>query len=229
MTEYPELVNPAIVEFAERIHGVARAGLNPRIVVEAAARLADEVGLDRLTLAMVAQRLGVAPPSLYKHVRGLDALLQKLSALATTELAAEISAAAAGRAGTDALRAVAVTYREYARRHPGRYPATQRVPDPHDPEHVAAGDRIVGTIYAALRGYGLDGDDAVDATRMARSALHGFLTLQHAGGFGPPREIDRSFARLVTVLDVAFRAQAQCRTARCGPAALAGASSVPAQ
>ena len=64
-----------------------------------------ETALDRLTLAMIAQRLGVALPSLYKHVRGLDALLQKLSALATAELAADLSAAAAGRARLDAVRA----------------------------------------------------------------------------------------------------------------------------
>ncbi|MEV1143797.1 TetR family transcriptional regulator, partial [Micromonospora sp. NPDC049799] len=51
-----------------------RAGLTPQTVVRAAADLADEVGLDRLTLAAVAARLGVALPSLYKHVRGADAL-----------------------------------------------------------------------------------------------------------------------------------------------------------
>lgn len=183
-----------------------RAGLTPKIVVEEAARLADEVGLDRLTLAMLAQRLGVALPSLYKHVRGLDALLQKLSALATAELAAEVSAAAAGRARTDAVRSVAAAYRDYARRHPGRYPATQRVPDPDDPEHVVAGERAVGTIYAVLRGYGLSGDDTVDATRALRSALHGFIALESAGGFGLPQDIDRSFAQLVEALDIAFRA-----------------------
>jgi AcrR family transcriptional regulator len=183
---------------------VPRAGLNTRIVVEEAARIADEVGLDRLTLAMIAQRLGVALPSLYKHVRGLDALLQKLSALATAEVAADLSAAAAGRARGDAVRAVAAAYRDYAHRHPGRYPATQRVPDPDDPEHVAAGERAVGTIFAVLVGYGLAGDDAVDATRVLRSALHGFVVLEGGGGFGLPRDVDRSFDRLVNAMDVAF-------------------------
>ncbi|MDX6207750.1 MAG: hypothetical protein QOE24_141, partial [Frankiales bacterium] len=49
--------------------------------------IVDEHGLEALTLAAVAQRAGVAPPSLYKHVRSLDALLQKVSAVATAELA----------------------------------------------------------------------------------------------------------------------------------------------
>jgi len=167
--------------------------------------LADEVGYDRLTLAALASRLGVALPSLYKHVKGVDDLHQKLSVLATAEVATELIAAAAGRAGGDALRAVATAFREYARRHPGRYPATQRAPDPADPEHVAAAERAVGAVYAILRGYDLTGDAAVDATRMFRAAVHGFITLEAAGGFGLPRDIDRSFDQLVAALDTAYR------------------------
>jgi len=183
---------------------VPRAGLTPAIVVDEAARLADEVGLDRLTLATLAQRLGVALPSLYKHVRGLDALLQKVSALATAELAAVLAEAAAGRSRGDAVRSAAAAYRSYAHQFPGRYQAGQRVPDPSDPAHVAAGERGVGTLFAVLRGYGLDGDDAVDATRALRSALHGFVVLESGGGFGLPRDIDRSFDRMVAVLDAGF-------------------------
>ncbi|MGI5524129.1 TetR/AcrR family transcriptional regulator [Micromonospora sp. CA-259024] len=182
-----------------------RVGLNQQAVVREAARLADEVGYQQLTLAALAGRLGVALPSLYKHVRGADALAQKLSALATAELATELTTAAAGRAGGDALRAIADAYRDYAHRHPGRYPATQRVPDPADPEHVEAGERAVGAIVAVLRGYGLTGDDAVDATRALRSALHGFVALEAAGGFGLPREVDRSYHQLVASMDIAFR------------------------
>lgn len=182
-----------------------RAGLNQQIVVREAARLADEVGWPRLTLAALAARLGVALPSLYKHVRNADALAQKVSALATAELAAELTTAAAGRAGTDALRAVAAAYRSYALRHPGRYPATQQVPDPADPEHVTAGERAVGAIYAILHGYGITGDDAVDAARGVRSALHGFVSLEAAGGFDLPRDVGRSYDHLIEALDVALR------------------------
>ena len=186
-----------------------RAGLSTAGVVAGAAAIADEVGLDRLTLAMVAKRFGVALPSLYKHVGGLDALLQKVSALAVAELAEELVAAAAGLAGADALRAMASAQRAYAKRHPGRYPAAQRVPDPADPAHVAAGEKAVGVSFAVLRGYGLDGDDLIDATRAVRSAIHGFVTLEIAGGFGLPRDIDRSFDRLVDMLHEGNRVAAE--------------------
>ena len=182
-----------------------RAGLTPAIVVEEAGRLADEVGLDRLTLAAVAARLGVALPSLYKHIRGLDALLQQIAANATAELAGLLADAAAGRSGTAALVALADAYRAYAREHPGRSTAAQRVPDPTDPEHVAAGERVVGVIFAVLGGYGLVGDDVVDATRALRAALYGFVVLEHSGGFGLPQDVDRTFARLVAAFDLALR------------------------
>ncbi|MFE0527971.1 TetR/AcrR family transcriptional regulator [Micromonospora parva] len=182
-----------------------RVGLNQQTVVREAARLADEVGFGQLTLAALASRLGVALPSLYKHVRGADALAQKLAALATAELATEMTTAAVGRSGGDALHAMADAYRGYAHRHPGRYPATQRVPDPADPEHVEAGERAVGAVVAVLRGYGLTGDDAVDATRALRSALHGFVTLEAAGGFGLPRDVNRSYQQLIASMDISFR------------------------
>ncbi|GIJ29351.1 transcriptional regulator [Micromonospora qiuiae] len=184
---------------------MARAGLNPQVVVRAAAQLADEVGYEKLTLAALASRLGVALPSLYKHIKGADALAQKLSALATAEIADEMMTAAAGRSGADALRAVAVAYRSYARRHPGRYPTSQRVPDPADPEHLAAGERAVGVVYAILQGYGIDGAAAVDAVRMFRAAVHGFVSLEATGGFGLPREVDRSFDQMIAALDIALR------------------------
>ena len=44
-----------------------RAGLTPQRVVVEAEELADLVGLNRLTLAELAARLGVRLPSLYKH------------------------------------------------------------------------------------------------------------------------------------------------------------------
>lgn len=181
-----------------------RAGLNRRLVVEEAARLADEVGLANVTLAALAGRLGVTIPSLYKHVRGLDHVRQQVAALAAAELADDLAAAAVGLSGGDALRALAAAVRGYARRHPGRYPAAQLAPDPADPDHRAAADRAVATIGAALRGYGLTGDDAIDAIRTLRAGLHGFLLLESGGGFGLPQDVDRSFDALVAGLDRAL-------------------------
>ena len=182
-----------------------RPRLSTASVVNAALELVDEQGPGALTLAAIARHTGVATPSLYKHVRSVEALQQKVSARVTAELANALSAAVAGRSGEDAFRCLAQAYRDYALSHPGRYPLTQRVPDAQDPEHLAAGERAVQAVFAALRGYGLLGDNAIDATRVARSALHGFVSLEIDGGFGLPRDIGRSFECCVSALNVSLR------------------------
>src|SRR4051812_50138602 len=112
-----------------------------------------------------------------------------------------MSAAAIGRAGGEALRAVAAAYRDYGRRHPGRYAATVRAPAADDAEHTAAAETVLRVVLAVLAGYGLAGDDAVDATRALRPAVRGFGALEAGGGFGMPLDVGRSYARLVDGFD----------------------------
>ncbi|MDO8213847.1 TetR-like C-terminal domain-containing protein [Conexibacter sp. CPCC 206217] len=180
---------------------MARAGLTPAAVVDAAAALADADGLDALTLARLAAALGVRTPSLYSHVGGLDDLRRRLGARGAAELAEVVGGAAVGKARGDALRAAADAYRAYALAHPGTYLALQQPPDPDDPDAVAAGSAAVGVFAALLSGYGLEGSDAIHAIRGVRSALHGFVAIETSGGFGMAEEVDESFARLVALLD----------------------------
>lgn len=51
-----------------------RAGLDTQTLVLAAAELADEYGMEGVTLALLAAKLGVRSPSLYNHVNGLKEL-----------------------------------------------------------------------------------------------------------------------------------------------------------
>jgi AcrR family transcriptional regulator len=178
-----------------------RAGLDAQAVVVAAAELADADGLEHVTLAGLASRLGVRAPSLYAHIGGLADLRQRIAARGAFELTAELQAAAAGRAGGDALLAIANAYRAYALAHPGTYEALQRAPELNDPDSEAAARRLVDVVLAVLRGYGLEGDNAIHGVRIVRAALHGFVTLEAVGGFGLPLPIDESFERLVAALD----------------------------
>lgn len=177
-----------------------RAGLNRARVVDEAVAVSDEVGFDRLSLAAVADRVGVRLPSLYKHIDGLDALRRDVTVRALEDLAAALAPATTGRSGEEALRALAAAYRRFGQQHPGRYGATVRAPAPGDEPHAAAAEEVLRPVLEVLAGYGLEEDDAVDAARTLRAALHGFVSLEAAGGFGLPRDVSRSFDRLVDVL-----------------------------
>jgi len=183
---------------------VARAGLSEDRVVVEAERIADEVGLSRLTLAALAESLGVRQPSLYKHIDGMDALQRSIAVRAKTELGEVLGRAAVGKAGDDAIRALSTAYRRWALEHPGRYSATVRAPQPGDTDDEAASAAVVGVVFDVLAGYDLHGIDAIDATRALRSMLHGFIALESSGGFGLPVDVDRSFERLVDGLVVAL-------------------------
>lgn len=174
-----------------------RVGLTPGLVAAEAAALSDERGFDELSLAAVAKRFGVAPPSLYKHVDGLAGLRREVSLLAVTELGDRLQGAAVGLSGPEAVRAIFTAYRSYAHEHPGGYTATQRAPDPSDSEAYATFARPVEVIAAVLRGFDIPEGQMVHTIRALRSAVHGFIDLEAQGGFRMPENIDESYDVLV--------------------------------
>ena len=177
-----------------------RMGLDPARVVDAAAGIADAEGLEAVTLTRVAGELGVRSPSLYNHVDGRSDLLRAIAVLSVRELAAALREATVGRSGADALEAAAHAYRAYAHAHAGRYAATLAAPTRGDEEHRAAATEAVDVMLAVLREWDLDDDDAVHVVRAFRSALHGFVAIEAAEGFGMDVDVEVSFDRLVATL-----------------------------
>jgi AcrR family transcriptional regulator len=173
-----------------------KAGLTRAAVLDAAAVLADEQGFEALTLTALATRLGVTTPTLYYYFPGLPGLRRELALLSLRAQEEAFGRAVMGRAGPDALRALADTYRAYVKAHPGLYATSVRAAG-HDDELGAAQTRVVEIALRALAACTLSADDAIHAVRMLRSIVHGFATLELAGGFGLPQEVDETFRRLV--------------------------------
>jgi AcrR family transcriptional regulator len=179
-----------------------RAGLASASLTEAGAQLADEIGFDRLSMGLLAERLGVKTPSLYKHVGSLADLAHRIGVLAMTEVGDALRDATQGRAGRDALTAAAQALRTYVKQHPGRYAAgnAARPTGPDDPL-IGASARVLDSLSAALRGYQLDPSQEIHALRMLRSALHGFATLEVADGFQIDVDVDDSFNWMINLID----------------------------
>src|SRR3954470_5810058 len=113
-----------------------RSGLTAPSVTEAGADLVDEIGFDQLSMGLLAERLGVKTPALYKHVTSQADLAHRIAVLAMAEFADAIRDAIQGRAGRDALAAGAQAMRIYVREHTGRYAAgdaASRTTGPDDP------------------------------------------------------------------------------------------------
>ena len=174
-----------------------RAGLGTAAVVECAAQMLDERSSDGLNLAALAESLGVRVPSLYKHIDGMPGLRRGIMIRAKSNLAHTLGQAAIGRSRDDAITRMSFAYRRWALEHPGQYPMTMHAPIPGDDEDLRVSSSVADVIYNVLAGYDLRDDDAVDATRFLRSALHGFVALETGGGFELPVDLERSYVRLV--------------------------------
>jgi len=171
-------------------------------VVKAAADLINAEGFEALTLNRLAQRLGIRTPSLYNHVDGLHDLYRELALLNVRILGARLGSAAIGKSGPEALMEVAQAYRAYIKEFPGLYMASLRAAGtqvPVDVELQAAEDQVVKVAMAVVASIGLSEEDGLHAVRGLRSIVHGFATLEVAGGFGLPLDRDESFRRLVNL------------------------------
>lgn len=184
-----------------------RAGLTTGQVVGAAASLADEVGFQAVTLAMLADRLGVRPPSLYKHVASLADLQHRIATLAMNEFGDALRDALQGKAGFDALAALFTTLRTYVERHPGRYSATTgaEFQGENDPL-LEAGLRVISSMRAVLSSYGVAPGESDHAIRALRCTIHGFAVLQAAGAFKWTNDPEESFAWMIRFVDSGLRA-----------------------
>ncbi|CAM5633976.1 TetR/AcrR family transcriptional regulator [Streptomyces pilosus] len=184
---------------------MTRVRLSPERLTRAGAELADEVGFEQVTVSEVARRFDVRVASLYSHLKNSHDLKTRIALLALEELADRAAEALAGRAGKDALTALANVYRDYAREHPGRYAAAQFRLAP-EAAASSAGVRHAQMTRALLRGYDLTEPDQTHAVRLLGSVFHGYVSLEMGGGFSHSApDTQETWTRVLDALDALLR------------------------
>jgi len=180
---------------------VPRAGLSRDAVIALAVELLEEDPVAPLTLARVAARAGVAVPSLYKHVSSLDALRDGVAVVGVTRIADAVEVAAGEASGFAAFTGAGRAIRREALAHPALYLASQPAPGRDaSPELLAAAGRTVELLAGVVRQAGVPASREIDAVRIVRAAVHGFVVLEASGGFGLPDDVDASFERLLATV-----------------------------
>ena len=180
-----------------------RTRLTKLAVVQAAAEMLYEEGTGYLSLNRLAEKLQIRTPSLYNHVDGLPGLQRELAVMNARQLADRLSAAAIGKSGAELFGTVAEAFRGYVKEYPGLYISTLRSSGKQEIRYenlIREEERALKVGLAVMASLGLDGEDAIHAVRAFRSTVHGFATLEVAGGFGLPEDCDESFRRLVNAL-----------------------------
>jgi AcrR family transcriptional regulator len=189
-------------------------------ILAAARDLLEAGGPDAVTMAAVAEQVGVRPPSLYKHVASRSALLLAVADDAMAEIGAELASAA--RTGDPAadIRSMALAFRAWAQRGPnvyrhlfGRFTGDDR------PSTGLAAVAVAPLLDACARLAGPA--HALDAARLLTAYVHGFTNMDLSGGFGLGGDVDAAFRWGVETLTGALGdgdlARAEPRPDRRGP------------
>lgn len=176
-----------------------RQRLNRALVIDLAAAIADQEGIDAVTLQRIANDSGVKQPALYRHVSGIEDLWTELALMARRMLAESLTRSQQGLTQRQAVRSVALAWRRFVQTHPGIYSATDRVPSVGDPGIEASLSAVVNALDSSLDGYALSTVQRAQCARTLRSALHGFCVLEKDNGHPEPYALDEGLDNLVNL------------------------------
>jgi len=143
-------------------------------ILDTALAVADDEGIDAVTMQAVARRLGLTTMALYRHVADKADLLDGLVELLLTQFPLPPP----DLPWQERLAQLAHGVRDAAARHPGVFPLLLQRPAETEPAR-----RVRDTAQAALGDAGLDPEAAARAERLLSTAVLGFAASEAAGRF----------------------------------------------
>ncbi len=157
------------------------AKIRREAILEAAARMLEEGGLESVSIRGLASRLGVVPNALYRYFHHLEELQAALSNEAARRLLGDMEGVAGGKDAEAALRAMCDSYVRFAAEQRHWYTAlmTRCERSMEDSTwHVRLWEYIVGYV-GQLSG----AEKAAEGAVALWAFLHGMAALEEAGVF----------------------------------------------
>lgn len=181
---------------------MARAGLDKNIVIEKAAQLANQIGLENIQLKTLADSLNIQSPSLYNYIKGLDDLRHELMLYgwrSMEERMMEVSADA-GDNGYAAWEAICRVFYSYATKNPGVFSAMLWYNKYQDDETKKVTERLFSTCLQIASTLSISEDHCNHLIRTFRAFLEGYCLLVNNNAFGHEFSVDESFNISLQVL-----------------------------
>jgi AcrR family transcriptional regulator len=166
-------------------------------IVQAAREMIEAEGLERLSINVLAEKLGVKTPSLYRYVGDKTGLLRAVNEDTIAGLFAVLGEALSSPGpAEERLLAVALAYRQYAHQHPITYGLafTNTIPELR-PD--AAEQERAALPYQALMAEVSGEADSLAALRGMLALIHGFAMLELAQQYRRGGDLDAAFVQSV--------------------------------
>ena len=179
---------------------MARMGLDKNAIIYRTAQLANNVGIENITLKSLANDLNIQPPSLYNHISGLDDLKKELMIYGWHQMEEQIIESVAGISGYDAIEAICRSFLEYATTNPGVFNAMLWYNKFENDEAQNATTKLFSVVFKIFSSLNISQENSDHLMRTFRSFLEGFALLVNHNAFGNPISINDSFELSLKVL-----------------------------
>lgn len=164
-------------------------------VLRASLAVADERGVDALTMQAVAERLGVTPMALYRHVENKQDLLEGI----VESLLDEIAPPSDDQPWDEHLSSMGQALRTAARRHPAVFPLLLQLP-----ATTPGARRVRERVYRTLRQAGVAEADVARVERLISTIVLGFAASEVSGRFRAHsrKTLDADYAALEDIIRI---------------------------
>lgn len=172
---------------------MSKNNINEEIIIETSAKIVNEIGLDNLSLKLIAKNLNIKSPSLYNHISSLEEVKEKLMLYGWKQMEEKIIDSTIGVSGYDALRNMCNAFYEYAINNRGVFTAMLWYNKYKNEELNIATTKLFNIIFKILKPLNISDDNINHIIRTLRSFLEGFSLLVNNNAFGNPISIKDSF------------------------------------
>ena len=167
--------------------------ISEELIIKTAALLANQRGLENVSLKMIAETLNMKSPSLYNHISSLEDIKEKLMIYGWKEMETLMIESAVGVSGYEALKAISYAFFDYATTRQGVFSAMLYYNKYKNEQTQRATTKLFDIVFKIMKPLPMSEDNINHIIRTLRSFLQGYALLVNNHAFGNPLDIKESF------------------------------------
>ncbi len=172
---------------------MSKNNISDELVIETSAKLSNKVGLENLSLKMIAEELNIKSPSLYNHISSLDNIKERLMIYGWKQIENKMIYSSVGVSGYEALKNMCYAFYDYATNNKGIFTAMLWYNKYENEEKKNTTTRLFDMLFKVMNSLNIRDDNINHIIRTLRSFLEGFSLLVNNNAFGNPISIKESF------------------------------------
>ena len=172
---------------------MSKNSINDELIVETSAGIANKIGLNNLSLKIIAEELNIKSPSLYNHINSLEEIKQRLMVYGWKQMEEKMLDSAIGVSGYEALKNMCYAFYDYAINNKGVFTAMLWYNKYESVDKEKATTKLFNMIFKVMKPLDISDDNINHIIRTLRSFLEGFSLLVNNNSFGNPVSIKESF------------------------------------